>query len=133
MPPVTDFEFSDTWPVLPGENGDVQDPIEDDAVLFCEGERGLIVIGGCSHSGLVSIVRHGFAVTGMDKLQGWIGVTHLGPVSKDQQDRTIAQLVAWEPEFVAANHCTGFAMMARPREAFGKKFIPAFVGEIVTA
>ncbi|MDC7785442.1 MBL fold metallo-hydrolase [Rhodoplanes sp. TEM] len=134
VPRVTDFEFGDAWLVLHGEGGDVQDPIDDDAVLFCEGERGLIVIGGCSHSGLVNIVKHGFAVTGMDKLQGWVGGTHLGPVSKDQQDKTIAQLVAWEPEFVAANHCTGFAMMARLKEVFGKRFIPAFVGEsIVTS
>ena len=129
IPRVTDFETGDRRLFVAGEGGDQPDPISDDSVLYHAGSRGLVVIGGCTHSGLVNAVRHGFAVTGLDRLQGWIGGTHLGPVGRDQQDRTIEQLAAWAPEFVAANHCTGFAMMSRLRERFGERFIPAFVGE----
>ena len=65
-------------------------------------------------------------------LHGWIGGTHLGPANETQQDATLAQLVDFQPAFVAANHCTGFRMMARLQAAFGERFIPAFVGtEIV--
>lgn len=133
VPRVTDFEEVDARLVVSTDHGDVRDPIEDDISLFYRGERGLVVIGGCAHSGLVNTVRHGFAVTGLDRLQGWIGGTHLAPASKHQQDRTIEQLQAWQPEFVAANHCTGFAMMARLKEVFGERFIPAFVGETIEA
>jgi 7,8-dihydropterin-6-yl-methyl-4-(beta-D-ribofuranosyl)aminobenzene 5'-phosphate synthase len=133
VPRTTDFEEGDARLMVAGDGGDVRDPMADDVSLFCRGERGLIVIGGCAHSGLVNTVRHGFAVTGLDRLQGWIGGTHLGPVSQRQQDATIAQLVAWNPEFVAANHCTGFAMMARLKEEFGARFVPAFVGETIAA
>jgi 7,8-dihydropterin-6-yl-methyl-4-(beta-D-ribofuranosyl)aminobenzene 5'-phosphate synthase len=133
VPRVTDYEEGDTRLVIATDHGDVADPIEDDVSLFYRGERGLVVIGGCAHSGLVNTVMHGLAVTGLDRLQGWIGGTHLAPVSKNQQDRTIAQLKAWEPEFVAANHCTGFAMMARLKDVFGDRFIPAFVGETIEA
>jgi 7,8-dihydropterin-6-yl-methyl-4-(beta-D-ribofuranosyl)aminobenzene 5'-phosphate synthase len=129
VPRVTDYEVGDVRLVIGTEKGEVQDPIDDDISLFCRGERGLIVIGGCAHSGLVNTVKHGFKVTGLDRLQGWVGGTHLGPVSERQQNLTIEQLRAWEPEFVAANHCTGFAMMARLKDVFGKRFIPAFVGE----
>lgn len=129
IPRVTDFETGDRRLVIGGEAGDTPDPMSDDTVLYCTGSHGLVVIGGCTHSGLVNAVRHGFTVTGIDRLQGWIGGTHLGPVGQDQQDRTIDQLAAWNPEFVAANHCTGFAMMSRLRERFGQRFIPAFVGE----
>ena len=63
---------------------------------------------------------------------GWIGGTHLGPANETQQDATLVQLVDFQPAFVAANHCTGFRMMARLQAAFGERFIPAFVGtEIV--
>ena len=103
----------------------------DDTVLYCVGSGGLVVVGGCTHSGLVNAVRHGFTVMKVDRLQGWIGGTHLGPVGQEQQDRTINQLADWNPEFVAANHCTGFAMMSRLKERFGRRFIPAFVGERV--
>jgi 7,8-dihydropterin-6-yl-methyl-4-(beta-D-ribofuranosyl)aminobenzene 5'-phosphate synthase len=133
VPRITDYEEGDERLVIGTDHGDIQDPINDDISLFCRGERGLIVIGGCAHSGLVNTVKHGFAVTGLDRLQAWIGGTHLGPVSKRQQELTIAQLQAWQPEFVAANHCTGFAMMARLKDVFAERFIPAFVGETITA
>jgi 7,8-dihydropterin-6-yl-methyl-4-(beta-D-ribofuranosyl)aminobenzene 5'-phosphate synthase len=64
-------------------------------------------------------------------LAGWIGGTHLGPVSKEQQGKTLAQLALFNPEFVAANHCTGFAMMAKLYECFGDRFIPAFVSTVI--
>lgn len=131
IPRVTDFETGDAHLVQAGAQGDVPDPLEDDTVLYYVGGRGLVVVGGCTHSGLVNAVRHGFTVTGTDRLQGWVGGTHLGPVGRAQQDRTIACLVEWNPEFVAANHCTGFPVMARLREVFGARFIPAFVGESI--
>jgi 7,8-dihydropterin-6-yl-methyl-4-(beta-D-ribofuranosyl)aminobenzene 5'-phosphate synthase len=129
IPRVTDFETGDRRLHIGTEAGDAPDPMHDDTVLYWMGSRGLVVIGGCTHSGLVNAVRHGFTVTGQDRLQGWVGGTHLGPVGSEQQDRTIDQLAAWNPEFVAANHCTGFAMMSRLRERFGERFIAAFVGE----
>lgn len=55
-----------------------------------------------------------------------------GRRTKRNKMRPLAQLVDFQPAFVAANHCTGFRMMARLQAAFGERFIPAFVGtEIV--
>lgn len=136
VPRVTDFETGDARLVAPdaGKGCDCQDPLTDDMALFCRTPRGLVVVSGCTHSGLVNVVRHGLALTGCTRLHGWIGGTHLGPVGAIQQDATLAQLVDFAPDFVAANHCTGFAMMARLQAAFGERFIPAFVGtEIVFA
>ncbi len=129
IPRVTDFETGDARLVLAEDSGDRPDPLSDDTVLYWKGRRGLVVVGGCTHSGLVNAVLHGFTVTGLATLQGWVGGTHLGPVGADQQDRTIERLAAWKPEFVAANHCTGFPMMSRLKERFGERFIPAFTGE----
>lgn len=131
IPRVTDFEVGDTRLTVTTAAGDKLDPMDDDSVLYLTGSRGLVVVGGCTHSGLVNAVRHGFTVTGADRLQGWIGGTHLGPVARSQQDRTIAQLIEWNPDFIAANHCTGFAVMAQLQQTFGKRFIPAFVGETI--
>ena len=99
--------------------------------LFYKSAKGLVIISGCAHSGLVNMVRHGLAVTGCARLHGWIGGTHLGPVCSQQQDLTISELLAFQPDFVAANHCTGFQMMARLHQAFGDRFTPAFVGSII--
>ena len=71
-------------------------------------------------------------MTGCTRLHGWIGGTHLGPVGKPQQDETIATLQRYAPDFVAANHCTGFAMMARLQQVFGERFIAAGTGTVIT-
>jgi len=133
VPRATTYETGDARLVVHdnASNCDCQDEISDDMALFYKGEKGLVVISGCTHSGLVNMVRHGLAVTGSTRLQGWIGGTHLGPVSGSQQDQTIAELLAFAPDFVAANHCTGFQMMSRLQHAFGDRFIPAFVGTVI--
>ncbi len=128
IPRQTSFEQGDTRLVTcTADCCDCQDPIEDDISLFYKTDKGLIVVGGCTHSGLVNTVSHGFAVTGTSKLVGWIGGTHLGPVTQQQQEETMQRLEKWEPEFVLAGHCTGFPMLAELSRRFGNKFIPAFV------
>lgn len=134
IPRTTDYETGDTNLVICGADGcDYKDDFRDDSSLFYAGQRGLVVIGGCTHAGLVNTVKYGLEITGASRLAGWIGGTHLGPVSKQQQEKTIAQLASFAPDFVAANHCTGFAMMAKLRECFGEKFIPAFVSTVIEA
>lgn len=132
MPRVNDFEQGDAKLIVSDDCGcDCQDSIPDDTALYYASERGLVVIGGCTHSGLVNTVQRGLAVTGQNKLAGWIGGTHLGPVAKEQQEQTLNILEDYAPEFIAANHCTGFDMMAELRNRFGRKFIPAFIGTVL--
>ncbi len=132
MPRVTGFEQGDARLVIPDTQGcDCQDIIPDDTALYYAGKNGLVVIGGCTHSGLVNTVKRGLELTGAKRLAGWIGGTHLGPVSKEQQDMTMSMLQENQPDFIAANHCTGFDMMAELRASFGKRFIPGLVGTVI--
>ena len=133
VPRTTSYETGDDKLVIhdAGCGCDCQDDIIDDMALFYKGDKGLVVISGCTHSGLVNTVKHGLAVTQSQRLHGWIGGTHLGPVAGDQQKQTIEQLQTFQPDFVAANHCTGFQMMAKLQHAFGERFIPAFVGAVI--
>jgi 7,8-dihydropterin-6-yl-methyl-4-(beta-D-ribofuranosyl)aminobenzene 5'-phosphate synthase len=133
VPRTTDFEAGDARLVRheAGRNCDCQDELADDMALFYKTAKGLVVISGCTHAGLINMVRHGLAVSGCTRLHGWIGGTHLGPVSTRQQEETLLQLAGLQPDFVAANHCTGFPMMSRLHQAFGDRFIPAFVGSVL--
>jgi len=132
IPRNTAYETGDPKLVTRAADGsECQDKIEDDTSLFYASPRGLVVIGGCTHAGMVNTVRWGFRVTGTSRLAGWIGGTHLGPLSKEQQEKTLAQIALLNPEFVAANHCTGFAMMAKLYACFGDRFIPAFVSTVI--
>lgn len=138
VPRTTDFETGDARLVLGAADATgvaqdaVRDELRDDMAFFVASEQGLVVVSGCTHSGLVNMVRYGLQVTGCTRLHGWIGGTHLGPVGKPQQDETIATLQRYAPDFVAANHCTGFAMMARLQQVFGERFIAAGTGTVIT-
>lgn len=127
VPRGTAFETGDPFLVAAGPEGQ-QDRVPDDMAIFHAGEKGLTVISGCAHSGIINVIRHGLAVTGAARLHAIIGGTHLGPAGEEQQAATLAELERLGPELVAANHCTGFYMLARLHAIFGKKFVPAFVG-----
>ena len=132
MPRKTAFEQGDTKLVVCDKSGcDCQDTIPDDTSLYYASDKGLVVISGCSHSGLVNTLQRGFELTGQTRLAGWIGGTHLGPVANIQQEPSLTTLEQYSPDFIAANHCTGFDMMAELRGRFGKKFIPAAVGTVI--
>ena len=96
--------------------------------VYYRSPKGLVVITGCAHAGIINIIKYGMEVTGTQKLHALIGGTHLGAVSVTQQDAAVAELEKMKTEIVAANHCTGFPMMVRLKGIFGEKFISASIG-----
>lgn len=136
VPRETNYESGDDRLVIPDEECEDctppgpfrKDEVLDDMAVYVRCSKGLVVLGGCAHSGIINMVNHGLKVTGAIKVHGLLGGTHLGPTSDPQQNATIAALEWFNPEFIASNHCTGFAVMAKLAQAFGPKFIPAFCG-----
>lgn len=132
IPRNIDYEVGDSNLIALDQCGCVcSDDLNDDISLYYCGEEGLIVIGGCTHSGLVNTVEHGLKLAGKTKLQGWIGGTHLGPVLKTQQDSTLKQIEKYSPDFLAAGHCTGLAMMSELQNRLQNRFIPGFVSQTI--
>lgn len=127
IPRKTVFEKGDPRLYLKKDGQKMPDPFADDMSLYCVTPQGLVIILGCAHAGLVNIVEHARAVTGMSRVYGIIGGTHLGPVSAEQQAATIAYLQQLDLQFLAANHCTGLPMAARLAGLFGSvfRFAPA--------
>ena len=58
------------------ENGE-DDFVLDDSALVINSEKGLIVIPGCSHSGICNIISYAKKVTGVDNVYAVIGGLHL--------------------------------------------------------
>lgn len=132
IPRHTDYETGDSKLVVSNAAGcDCPDAMSDDTSLYYVGKDGMVVLSGCAHAGLVNTVECGFAVTGKKKLVGWIGGTHLGPAAKKQQEKTLGRLQEYDPQFIAASHCTGFNMMAELKRIFGERFITGFVGQVI--
>jgi 7,8-dihydropterin-6-yl-methyl-4-(beta-D-ribofuranosyl)aminobenzene 5'-phosphate synthase len=131
VPRTTDFEEGDGRLFCPDAGGNkTADPLADDMSLYCVLPEGLLIILGCAHAGVVNIVRHARQVTGVDRVYGIIGGTHLGPVRDAQREATIAFLKELDLKFFAANHCTGLPVIARLAAVFGPRFSFAPAGSV---
>jgi 7,8-dihydropterin-6-yl-methyl-4-(beta-D-ribofuranosyl)aminobenzene 5'-phosphate synthase len=131
VPRLTNFEKGDERLLQFNLSESIKDPIHDDLSLFYKTDKGLVVILGCAHSGLVNIIEHAKQVTGQKKVRAIIGGTHLGPVDPVQQEGTIEYLKSLDLECLAPNHCTGLPMAGRLALEFSDIFRWAATGNIL--
>jgi 7,8-dihydropterin-6-yl-methyl-4-(beta-D-ribofuranosyl)aminobenzene 5'-phosphate synthase len=106
----------------------VPDPLvhEDQAVVLHVRDKGLVVLTGCGHAGIVNIVRHARRRTGVDRVYAVLGGFHLrgGPVV----DRTVAALVELDPAVLVPAHCTSWSAQQALAAALPAAFLPNAVG-----
>ena len=99
----------------------VQDPELDDMSLIINvAGRGLIIVSGCSHAGIVNIMKQARRITGIERIIGVIGGFHLRVANEEQLSGTIEELA--QADFVCAGHCTGFEAMKRISDRMGDRF-----------
>jgi 7,8-dihydropterin-6-yl-methyl-4-(beta-D-ribofuranosyl)aminobenzene 5'-phosphate synthase len=92
--------------------------------------RGLVVITGCAHPGIVEIVRRAKEVGG-DDVYLVLGGFHLGGASQERIEAIIAAFREMGVQKVAPCHCTGDQAIGLFREAYGQDFVQAGVGRVV--
>jgi 7,8-dihydropterin-6-yl-methyl-4-(beta-D-ribofuranosyl)aminobenzene 5'-phosphate synthase len=122
IPMITEYEMID--PVLyVKENGELKpDPLWDDQALFIKSEKGLIILLGCGHRGIINTIRHAQKLTGLDPVYAVIGGTHLISSSPQQLDSTIAELLSLGVQRLGVSHCTGLPASAVLAQRFGEAF-----------
>jgi 7,8-dihydropterin-6-yl-methyl-4-(beta-D-ribofuranosyl)aminobenzene 5'-phosphate synthase len=83
--------------------------IDDQALVVHVRGRGLVVLTGCGHAGVVNIVRHAQRLTGVGELHALVGGLHLnGPAFEPVIAPTVDALTALAPSLVVPGHCTGW-------------------------
>ncbi len=112
----------------------VHDPIMDDQALVVNVTgKGLVVISGCAHAGIINTVKFAQKKTGEQKVHAVLGGFHLsGPFFEKIHDPTIQELKDLNPEFIMPMHCTGWKAIHRFQKEFGEHFILNSVGTKVT-
>jgi 7,8-dihydropterin-6-yl-methyl-4-(beta-D-ribofuranosyl)aminobenzene 5'-phosphate synthase len=79
--------------------------------------KGLVVLSGCSHCGIVNTVKHAQKISGTEKVHAIMGGFHLIVAKPDIIASTVADIKAMKPDHIVGTHCTGFrAMTALSRE-----------------
>lgn len=130
IPRHTDFEKGDSNMVAVTAAGEERcpDPINDDLSLVLDTDKGLIVILGCAHAGMVNILNHVRASFNRERIYAVIGGTHLGFSSPLQFEETLKVIDSYQIEKLGVSHCTGLAQAARLYARMPERFFFACVG-----
>ena len=125
----TDFEKVGTA-LKTIENGNVVEDLmlDDISVIANIKDKGLVIITGCSHAGIINIVNYAKEITGVNQVEAVIGGLHLVDASDDVINRTVEELNNLNVSWISAGHCTGFKAQAKIYLAFGKRFSPLHTG-----
>jgi 7,8-dihydropterin-6-yl-methyl-4-(beta-D-ribofuranosyl)aminobenzene 5'-phosphate synthase len=107
----------------------VHDEIEDDQSLFIElGERGVIVLTGCCHAGLINTMYSAQRLLPGRTIYALIGGFHLNQAGEGQMKETIAYLLQSDLRYISGFHCTGYHAQKILMERFQSSWIPSTVG-----
>jgi 7,8-dihydropterin-6-yl-methyl-4-(beta-D-ribofuranosyl)aminobenzene 5'-phosphate synthase len=131
VPRRTDYEFGDEKLVVKSGEGYVKDDIRDDQSVVIETGKGLLIVLGCCHSGIINTLSYILEKMGQRHIDAVIGGTHLGPVSDAQREKSIAALKAFDIERIGVSHCTGLKTASRLASEFGDRFFYCNVGTVV--
>lgn len=85
----------------------VKDDAPDDMSLILQFEDGIVVVSGCSHAGITSIVRKAMEITEEANVKAVIGGFHLLNASEERIEKTKEKFKELGVEKVYAGHCTG--------------------------
>jgi 7,8-dihydropterin-6-yl-methyl-4-(beta-D-ribofuranosyl)aminobenzene 5'-phosphate synthase len=124
IPRVTAYEKIN--PNLLCKRGETPEPDDfqgENALFFKVKGKGLVVLSGCAHRGIVNTVKQAQKVSGTDKLIVVMGGFHLIGAKPEVIEQTVADIKAMKPDNIVPTHCTGFEAIT----AFGKAMPAEFV------
>jgi 7,8-dihydropterin-6-yl-methyl-4-(beta-D-ribofuranosyl)aminobenzene 5'-phosphate synthase len=104
------------------------DPLvhDDQAVVLHVRDKGLVVLTGCGHAGIVNIVRYAKRLTRIDQVYAVLGGFHLR--DGDVIPATVAALKAEGPDVLVPAHCTSWKAQQALAAALPESFRPNAVG-----
>lgn len=102
---------------------------DDQSVAVNVRGKGLVVVTGCAHAGIVNTIRHMQAITGVEQIYAVIGGLHLQIPSVVVP--SVAAIKEMAPQWVVATHCTGFAGVQEFMRVMPGAFIENAVGTTI--
>lgn len=104
-----DFEAKTPLGKISVDGGEKDDFVMDDSALAYRSSEGLVIISGCSHSGICNIIEQAIRIFGERKVLDVVGGLHLLDPPKRQMRETLRYFERAKPQKVHACHCTDLA------------------------
>lgn len=129
-------EFEKGFPIAHRleEGKEIWDAIEDDTsvVMHLQG-KGLVILSGCAHAGIINTVQYAQEATGVAQVHAVMGGFHLsGPFFEPIIDRTAQELQKLNPAYVIPTHCTGRKAIMEIEKKMPAQFILNMAGTKLT-
>jgi len=105
--------------------------LDDRALVVNIKDKGLVIISGCAHAGIINTIRYAQQITGLTKVYAILGGFHLaGKEFEKRIEPTIEKLKEINPELIVPSHCTGWRALISIAQAFPKAFASNSVGNL---
>ena len=104
---------------------------DDRALVINVKHRGLIILSGCAHAGIINTALHARQIAGITRVHATLGGLHLaGKEYEPRIDRTVKDLEQLNPVLIAPSHCTGWRGSFAAAEAMPQAFVWNSVGNL---
>ncbi len=128
---TTDFEKG--FPTHYAKRDDSWEPdpliMDDQCVIAYVSGKGLVIVTGCGHSGIINVIRNAQNLTGIPEVYAVIGGFHLtGGLFERIIPDTIKALQEINPRYIMPGHCTGWSAIHQIARSLPEAFIPSCVG-----
>jgi 7,8-dihydropterin-6-yl-methyl-4-(beta-D-ribofuranosyl)aminobenzene 5'-phosphate synthase len=110
--------------------GEAEDNIPEDMALVFDTAKGLVVLTGCGHAGVINIIEHAREIVRPDRVHALIGGFHLFNASEETLAWTADKLDEFGVENFVGAHCTGLEPVYRFRKEVGLDRAHAVVGAV---
>jgi len=131
VPRKTPFEKPDPRLFSEIDGKTTQDIFLDDQSLILDTDKGIVLILGCAHSGMINIINHVINKTGKQNFYAILGGTHLDFLTPEQLEESTKFLKRIEIEKIGVSHCTGMKAACRLLQEFGDRYFYGCVGSVL--
>jgi 7,8-dihydropterin-6-yl-methyl-4-(beta-D-ribofuranosyl)aminobenzene 5'-phosphate synthase len=133
IPRETSFEkgFPLQYSEIPDKKEFTHDPLikDDQAIVVNIEGKGLVIITGCGHAGIVNTLNYAKKLLDTYKIHAILGGFHLtGNIYEQAIEPTITELQNANPDYIIPCHCTGWKATNRIIQIMSEKFIQTSVG-----
>ncbi len=98
---------------------------DDQSIIVNIKKKGLVIISGCAHAGIINTINYAKKLTGIDKIFAVIGGFHLtgGGIYEEAIEPTIRELKNADQTYLIPCHCTGWKAINRIIHEMPEKFM----------
>jgi len=107
------------------------DTMADDRAMILDTEKGVVVLLGCTHRGVINTLDHVIQISGRSTIHAIMGGLHLGNASDEKLATVIEHLHAFGLEKIGVGHCTGYKAFAALACEFKDKVFLNVVGNVM--